>query len=648
MSNAGEKAYLNKILKALLDNENIPVSRLADLLGVSVKTARTRVEQVDEWLQQKELGHIEKKPGLGVCLYTTRRTELLAMGYSESTEMTEDMSRNNQMIGMLLKYAMDKPVTLWQLAERLYMSAPTVSVLVKSVEGWFQKYNIKIVTVRGKGIMLQGDEKTYRQAMVNYMVYIMPEITDALFETYAAGVNYARVKSIIVDMENAWRIQFAENSFRTAWIMVCLSIKRAGHPLKQDESETEDSLRDFAEYLFAKSIYDKVKSEFSIQGPDEDTLLLTSMLLSARKIGNDGTENMRTNPSYFNQLLQKFVGEVISTIASVLNDDLSEDKVLYDGLLMHMRSAIFRMKYGEEHPDNISKFVKIEYKQVYLATWSTSSLFESYYGVQITEDEISNIALYIQSALVRKTIPMKALLVSNSGMGPSQLMIDLIKKNIPEIIFLKAISEHDFKPFMCDRYDVVFTNINLKYSHDRMISIGQAPTDKDIFSIREAVTRIRNSKGNMRFRASGICHQLFRAGYMLVHPAVKNKDELLRLMVKQLLESGDVSEDYLKNVMDREKATTTAVGGGVAIPHGNNQAVNESRVVVAVLEKPIEWHEDMVDVVFLLALKMDTDLQKACTQQFYKDFISLTENDEFMKQIRQVKTGLDLYQYFIK
>ena len=257
---------------------------------------------------------------------------------------------------------------------------------------------------------------------------------------------------------------------------------------------------------------------------------------------------------------------------------------------MHMRSAIFRMKYGEEHPDNISNFVKIEYKQVYLATWSTSSLFESYYGVQITEDEISNIALYIQSALVRKTIPMKALLVSNSGMGPSQLMIDLIKRNIPEIVFLKAISEHDFKPFMCDRYDVVFTNINLKYSHDRMISIGQAPTDKDIFSIREAVTRIRNSKGNMRFRASQhLPSAVSRRLYAGSPPLLKIKMNFFGLMVNQLLESGDVSEDYLKNVMDREKATTTAVGGGVAIPHGNNQAVNESRVVVAVLEKPIGW-----------------------------------------------------------
>ena len=42
--------------------------------------------------------------------------------------------------------------------------------------------------------MLQGDEKTYRQAMVNYMVYIMPEITDALFETYAAGVELCKGK----------------------------------------------------------------------------------------------------------------------------------------------------------------------------------------------------------------------------------------------------------------------------------------------------------------------------------------------------------------------------------------------------------------------------------------------------------------------
>ena len=55
--------------------------------------------------------------------------------------------------------------------------------------------------------------------------------------------------------------------------MVCLSIKRATHPLKQEERETEDSLRDFTEYLFAKSIYDKVKSEFSIQRMEEDTLL---------------------------------------------------------------------------------------------------------------------------------------------------------------------------------------------------------------------------------------------------------------------------------------------------------------------------------------------------------------------------------------
>ena len=32
--------------------------------------------------------------------------------------------------------------------------------------------------------------------------------------------------------------------------------------------------------------------------------------------------------------------------------------------------------------------------------------------------------------------------------------------------------------------------------------------------------------------------------------------------------------------------------------------INESRIVVAILDRPISWHGDMVEVVFLLAVKM--------------------------------------------
>ncbi len=134
----------------------------------------------------------------------------------------------------------------------------------------------------------------------------------------------------------------------------------------------------------------------------------------------------------------------------------------------------------------------------------------------------------------------------------------------------------------------------------------------------------------------------------LLKPRVKDKDQLITMMVKKLEEKGDVTPAYLQSVFDRERATTTSIGRGIAIPHGNMSEINESRIVVAILEKPISWHGDMVDVVFLLAVKMTTKFETRRTKQFYKDFLQLTDNDENMEAIKKMGSTLDLYQYFIK
>lgn len=129
---------------------------------------------------------------------------------------------------------------------------------------------------------------------------------------------------------------------------------------------------------------------------------------------------------------------------------------------------------------------------------------------------------------------------------------------------------------------------------------------------------------------------------------MRDKDQLITMMVKKLEDKGDVTPAYLQSVFDRERATTTSIGRGIAIPHGNMSEINESRIVVAILEEPIAWHDDMVDVVFLLAVKMTTKFEIRRTKQFYKDFLQLTDNDENMEAIKKMGSTLDIYQYFIK
>ena len=76
--------------------------------------------------------------------------------------------------------------------------------------------------------------------------------------------------------------------------------------------------------------------------------------------------------------------------------------------------------------------------------------------------------------------------------------------------------------------------------------------------------------------------------------------------------------------------------------------INESRIVVAILDRPISWHGDMVEVVFLLAVKMTSKFEIKMTKQFYKDFLQLTDNDETLEAVKKMDSAFDIYQYFIK
>lgn len=92
------------------------------------------------------------------------------------------------------------------------------------------------------------------------------------------------------------------------------------------------------------------------------------LLLSAKKLKNFRDLQEEDYAKQYDKDLEKFVKLVIDTIDSVLDIDLSEDQLLVESLMLHMRSAIFRMKYSTATGDNISKYVKSEYKQTFLAT----------------------------------------------------------------------------------------------------------------------------------------------------------------------------------------------------------------------------------------------------------------------------------------
>ena len=430
--------------------------------------------------------------------------------------------------------------------------------------------------------------------------------------------------------------------------MTCLSISRKCPADERIFVSAEENIQHYNEYSFAESIYQRIEKEYQIKIAETDIRFLAVLLLSAKKLKNFRDLQEEDYAKQYDKDLEKFVKLVIDTIDSVLDIDLSEDQLLVESLMLHMRSAIFRMKYSTATGDNISKYVKSEYKQTFLATWSTSNLFEEYYDVQVTEDELAGITLYIQAAIIRqkKGRPIEALLISEGGMATSQLNIEKLKYSIPEITDIRATSYHDFRLSQYKDMDVIINTTGEEIHDDRVVAVDARLSERGIESVRQKVNQIYYFRKREEFHFNSLCHQLFDVDLFLLKPEVENKDQLITMMVKKLEEKGDVTPNYLQSVFDRERATTTSIGRGVAIPHGNMTEVNEPKIVVAILDKPISWHD--VDVVFLLAVKMTSQVEIKRTKQFYKDFLQLTDNDENLEAMKKLKTPLDIYQYFIK
>ncbi len=90
-----------------------------------------------------------------------------------------------------------------------------------------------------------------------------------------------------------------------------------------------------------------------------------------------------------------------------------------------------------------------------------------------------------------------------------------------------------------------------------------------------------------------------------------SKDEAIRSLAEQLNQQGKLHnlEEYLEAVFEREAHGATALGEGLAVPHGKTNAVKEAAFAVATLTEELKWpgideddEDEDVNLIFLIAI----------------------------------------------
>lgn len=94
-------------------------------------------------------------------------------------------------------------------------------------------------------------------------------------------------------------------------------------------------------------------------------------------------------------------------------------------------------------------------------------------------------------------------------------------------------------------------------------------------------------------------------------------------------------QKYRHSIEQREKLQSTYLGNGFAIPHGDPHLVDHSCIAVLILDKPIKWGNNKVDVVSLLMVREE---DKKIVESFMNLIMhGINNKDWFISKMMEVK-----------
>jgi len=126
--------------------------------------------------------------------------------------------------------------------------------------------------------------------------------------------------------------------------------------------------------------------------------------------------------------------------------------------------------------------------------------------------------------------------------------------------------------------------------------------------------------------------------------------EVVARLVDRLVTGGDIgsAEDLVREVMRRENEGSTAIGGGLIIPHARFSGVREVRITVATLADPVDIPSEdgrPVDIVILL-VGPDGDPRRML--RVLARLARLARQESFLQGLREAETSDALQIAFAK
>jgi lichenan operon transcriptional antiterminator len=613
-------------------SEELTTSMLATSLQVSTRTIKADIKNIKSELVDT-FCNIESKPGKGIWLeYDCKGSIYLKALFNESINDIIPDNRNYY-IDLLLIDNGDY-MKIEDIADKLFVSKGTIINDLNKQQELLSNYNLIIKHKSKSGIKLFGEESNLREFKTTLIMKIIGTYGSnrvKRVQEFITNVDLKFINEIIIEAEDSFQFILTDSSYFNIMISLALLIERHKSQLIQKNNLQQT---DF-EKKIATFISKRLEDEYSLNLYKTE-LIYIKMLITSAKFQSKSVYSLDNQ-----ELLREIAPEefdvlkkVISKIDQSYNENFISDNKFICSLFIHINALFLRLSNSIYLDNPLKDKIKLELGYEFEISTYFSKLIKNYFGFELDDNAVCDIALYMAASLQRcednNCLKPNIIVICISGMATSQYVEAKLRKIYPDIKIKHSLSLREaigVKTY--SKNDVLISTVPFHRDDVEIIEISPILTDENLKEIDDKLNEL-SIPGE---EASCQLFELIKEETTLMSCDCKTKKEAIQIISARLESTGYVGSGYADEVLAREEISSTEIGNYCAIPHAINSKVKKQVIGVMILNKPILWDKQKVQIIFMIALDENC---KISFREVFEYISNLHSNIKLIGEISKV------------
>ncbi len=624
-----EKRAFN-LLQYLLNDRNLSVNKAMDLLGCSKRQIEYDVSKINELLKENEIELIRLSKGRFLI---NKETISKVSGLNLPHQKFIVNGENKVWIICIQIFCTREPLGLNHFIINLQSSKNTILGDLRKIARIGRQYKVELKYSRKSGYYFEGEPVKIRSLVLLAIInlkdnFLCKKLISLAVSDHSYEVIFEEAKEKVESLIREFNLPIMREYLIQVIYFISLLPYHSQSMTYSPPLIHEPTWGPLPLYAAVTAFYESLT--FRLPGEEIDYLFV---LLLTMTLGDKMYFQLYDQESMF---LQELSQSLINRFEVITGTEVQKKAGMVENMMMHLRLAYFRLKYGIPVVNPALMQVKKEYGEVFDICRLVLEPFGDYLDCFIPDDEIAYIALHFMTVMDlpdQDKIRKRAIIVCQNGLASSVMMKNQLIKIFPEIHFVDTCNAEEFKEIPLEAYDMVFSTTEgihvpaekhlfisspiltveerfmlseAVYSSVFGIKSESGVTVHSILEIIEKYAVIHDWKGlsgdlkdllqkqykKEKIRKEGlpVIKDLLTKETIQFAFSVNSWEEGIRLGAKPLLENGSITEDYINAMIDNVKGfgPYIVICPNVAIPHAQNKTgVNKLGMSFLKLEKEV-------------------------------------------------------------